>query len=462
MIPSRRVDPSAAHHPATGGSALLLPALPPATPSTESAMGKTQISIPLVTLRPDGDGGFRPRYIPGKKHRTLGLKGEDLRHDDGRWFSLDECAAWSAARVKLVADLEGLATPKARRQALSSRVGITLSQAFERFFEQPRMNGIKVVEGKKEREPLGEGTVAYYKSGARVLEDLDGGLLWVSPVRAISASMLGDEKKGVLHKVEVAKGVHVSLNVRRTLSVLFAWLVAQKAIDHNPVKAIAYKIPTPAPRIRVGSREEMAHLVQAADLIGRPDIGDAIMLGLWTGQRQSDRLKLVDGQDTPDGIHFRQGKKHGQPLLIPKAPTLSARLAAARHRRRDWRVNYPNVILDEEAKRPFLKRWYGEIFSRVRKAAAEGIAGPDGWRLEPMPSLADFHDQDLRDTSVTWLALAGCTKPEIASITGHSLATIDDVLKHYLGLHPDLARSAIGKLVAWDNARNGGEGNAAD
>ena len=72
-----------------------------------------------------------------------------------------------------------------------------------------------------------------------------------------------------------------------------------------------------------------------------------------------------------------------------------------------------------------------------------------------MPSLADFHDQDLRDTAVTWLALAECTLPEIASITGHSLKTIEEILKHYLGLHPDLARSAIGKLVSWFEDQKG-------
>jgi RNA 3'-terminal phosphate cyclase len=66
-----------------------------------------------------------------------------------------------------------------------------------------------------------------------------------------------------------------------------------------------------------------------------------------------------------------------------------------------------------------------------------------------MPSLSDFHDQDLRDTAVTWLALAGNDEIRIASITGHSLGSIKTILKHYLGMHPELARSAIARLVAW-------------
>jgi len=35
--------------------------------------------------------------------------------------------------------------------------------------------------------------------------------------------------------------------------------------------------------------------------------------------------------------------------------------------------------------------------------------------------VADMSDQNLRGTSVTWLARARCTHPEIAQITGHSM-----------------------------------------
>ncbi len=71
----------------------------------------------------------------------------------------------------------------------------------------------------------------------------------------------------------------------------------------------------------------------------------------------------------------------------------------------------------------------------------------------PYASLDGFRDQDLRDTAVTWLALAGCDLAEIASITGHSLKTVQDVFKHYLGMHPELARSAIAKLSVWAGDR---------
>ncbi len=130
-------------------------------------------------------------------------------------------------------------------------------------------------------------------------------------------------------------------------------------------------------------------------------------------------------------------------MLIPVAPELASRLEAAKQRRREWRVNYTHVILDEKTRRPFEKDWYRKVYREVREEAEKSCA-----------SLKDLRDQDLRDTAVTWLGRAGCGKFEIAAITGHTLTSIDNILKHYLGLHPDLARSAIGKLVDWYESRD--------
>jgi hypothetical protein len=55
---------------------------------------------------------------------------------------------------------------------------------------------------------------------------------------------------------------------------------------------------------------------------------------------------------------------------------------------------------------------------------------------------------------VTWLARAGCTLPQIAAITGHSLQSIYQVLKHYLQITPELADEAIAKLVEWMDKNN--------
>ena len=57
-------------------------------------------------------------------------------------------------------------------------------------------------------------------------------------------------------------------------------------------------------------------------------------------------------------------------------------------------------------------------------------------------SLKDLHFHDLRGTAVTRLALSNCSVPEIASITGHSMKTVQEILDaHYLGGRVELELS---------------------
>ena len=439
-------------------------------------MGKVVDSVPLITWR---DG--RPRFSPGPRLRKapFSMKGEDLRHGPkGEWFTLEEAKKWSQDRQDLIAAIAG-ATPKQARR-IRSTGHRALSELFCLWFEEPRMKGNAVVQGRKHRRPLSANTIANYKKGAKRIEELDGSNIWHTPAIAMTPIVMA----GVFDRIEIKHGLASARGTRSAVSAMFSWAMANgHHKGQHPVKAMEQTMPLPEARIRFGMLAEMQHLVAAADALGRPEIGDSIMLGLWTGQRQNDRLALVEEQQTDEGIVFRQHKKRnaanpgGQPLLIPPAPPLRARLNAIRQRRRDWAVTYPQLVVDERARGPFKRDWYVKTFARVRDFAATGKAyardehGHKTKRLvdarheitgevvtiEPMPSLADFRDQDLRDTAVTWLALASCTVPQIASITGHSLKTIEQVLKHYLGMHPELARSAIARLVAWHEEKE--EGN---
>jgi integrase len=80
-------------------------------------------------------------------------------------------------------------------------------------------------------------------------------------------------------------------------------------------------------------------------------------------------------------------------------------------------------------------RWTGDGFSASFRKTCEA-AGIEG---------LTFHD--LRGTAVTRLAIAGCTDPEIATITGHSMKTVQEMLdRHYLSRDIAMAESAIAKL----------------
>ncbi len=57
-----------------------------------------------------------------------------------------------------------------------------------------------------------------------------------------------------------------------------------------------------------------------------------------------------------------------------------------------------------------------------------------------------LHFHDLRGTTVTLLSEAGCTPQQIATITGHSLMTVSQILERYLARTSGLAHEAITKL----------------
>jgi integrase len=148
----------------------------------------------------------------------------------------------------------------------------------------------------------------------------------------------------------------------------------------------------------------------------------ALMLALWTGQRQGDLLRLP--WNAYDGKHIRlRQSKTGARVVIPVGAPLKAALDAAP------KVS-PIILMNRDGK-PWRSESFRWIWNRACKAA--GIVG------------LTFHD--LRGTAVTRLALAGATEAEIATITGHSMRSVRAILDtHYLSRDPALAESAIRKL----------------
>lgn len=151
----------------------------------------------------------------------------------------------------------------------------------------------------------------------------------------------------------------------------------------------------------------------------------ALLLALWTGQRQGDLLGLTwtayDGQF----IRLRQNKTAAR-VAIPVGKPLKVALDAAHKMRKD-----AVTILTTEAG----FAWTSSGFRASWRKACQKAGVTD----------VTFHD--LRGTAVTRLAVAGCSVPEIATITGHSLRDVGVILdSHYLSRDPAMAASAIRKL----------------
>jgi integrase len=94
-----------------------------------------------------------------------------------------------------------------------------------------------------------------------------------------------------------------------------------------------------------------------------------------------------------------------------------------------------NLVLTTKAKLPWKARYFKAQWETATKAAG----------------ISDLHFHDLRGTAITMLAEAGCSTPQIAAITGHSLKTVTTILDKYLARTRTLAEEAVALL---ENARS--------
>lgn len=158
-----------------------------------------------------------------------------------------------------------------------------------------------------------------------------------------------------------------------------------------------------------------------------PGITLAMMLALWTGQRQGDLLRLpwtaYDGRT----IRLRQSKT-GRRVIVPAGEPLRGLL--------DRAPRQCPLILTNTKGRPWTSDGFRTSWSKAcRRAGVSGVT---------------FHD--LRGSAVVRLALAQATVPEIATFTGHSLKDVESILDaHYLGRDVKLAEQAVLKLEARTN-----------
>lgn len=169
---------------------------------------------------------------------------------------------------------------------------------------------------------------------------------------------------------------------------------------------------------KIWGQTEIAKVLSVAS----PGMELALMLAIWTGQSQGDLLRLRWSDF--DGERFRLNRgKTGQAIVVRAGEPLRDLLSRTK-------PVGPRILTNSRG-----APWTSDGFrtSWGKLCARAGIEG------------LTFHD--LRGSAVTRLALAGCTPPEIASVTGHALADVCAMLdRHYLGERATLADNAIRRL----------------
>lgn len=173
-------------------------------------------------------------------------------------------------------------------------------------------------------------------------------------------------------------------------------------------------------RDKIWSEQDIAAvLAVAAD-----EIRLALILALWSGQRQGDLLRLPWSAYESPNIRLRQSKG-GRRVAMPAGTPLRALLDATERR--------GPLILTNTLGRPWTSDGFRTSWARACERA--GVSG------------LTFHD--LRGTAVVRLAIAGASVPQIAAVTGHSLKDVEAILDaHYLGRDIQLAEAAVLKLEA--------------
>ncbi|TYC51646.1 hypothetical protein FMN50_20410 [Rhodobacterales bacterium] len=447
---------------------------------------KRKISIPYVDWR---DG--RPRFKPGARLRSLGFVSQDLRHPEsgrippaklspgtknsGAWFQPGEAMDWSTAFAKRIDALQNKASVEKAEDAPAKRKNRRArpapATAPKGTYPLSRLN--EDWQRSDEFHDLAEKSRRDYASKMRAIEQ-DAPDVWASEIDALDRQII----KAIYKRARATRGNAMARSMIRILSSAITWGLDEgkfKIVEVNP--ALRLKMKSLDPRVRFASRFELETLVSAADMVGRPDMGDSFIAAVWSGQRQGDRLALEFKSKLKTRLVCKQSKT-GAIVNMPIAPEFERRRTAAAARRLAAGIVSNHLILFEKTWRPFQQDTYRHYFSEIRKIAAFGLwklkdgtlrcpvnerfkhlnhvtAGPvpapnQGTCLvEPSRSLADFQEMDFRDTAVTWLALSGATVPEICAVTGHSVQSATQVLRHYLAMHPDMADSAISKMVTW-------------
>lgn len=393
--------------------------------------------------------GGRPRWEPGPGLRDRGFAGKDLKDASGAWLTQgaarDVCDQLNAS-IKQAPGAAPLPADRAIRNVANLILNYKLSPNYLRRTKDTRRG---------------------YDSLCGIIED------WA-----------GDTLVAAMTKANIAKW-HLAQEALRGAAQANALLTMLKILLYHAVDDLEWIIKVRARKVERAKTEgrlviwpmpAIAAFVAIVDFIGQPDMGDACLLGCLTGQSRKDLLTLPRGERN-NGIYrfvkrLRRAKT-GREVKVPLVPQLDRRITASRQRADE---RFPNVthtteLVDVETGLAFHTggKHFERRFRRCRMFAAGqfdkiegGLAAmgplPEGWQDLPFnAAIADLLLQDLRDTAVTWQCMAELSFQEIATITGHSLATVTAIVdKHYLVRDDAFAHSGGKKLEAFLTKANFG------
>ena len=213
------------------------------------------------------------------------------------------------------------------------------------------------------------------------------------------------------------------------LKMLLDHAISLGWIEKNPAARI--NAAAPKSHVTIWEAGDVEFYAQAAMWSGQPGLAALILTQWEIGQRLTDarlfrRGKPGSGAEyaPAEGVfRFWQSKTRSY-VTIPISARLRAVLEAVAV------TDSPYLFVDRHSGQPWSEEGLSKGFIALRNQCPEGRA---------------LTLRALRHACVVQLARAACTVPEIASITGHSILSVERILSTYLPRDNEVAWNAQSK-----------------
>lgn len=401
------------------------------------------------------NGTTRYRWKPSPRLRKLGWKNIDLGTDERTAINAAitrnaELALWEQGRPMEIATVQ---KPISRATATFGDLVHEFRQDMLRRSAFPRQH----------EEHLTAKTCRQYHS------QLNSLMSWAEDgatrVDAITSEMCEDLRKALVNH---ATDFTTAARLRMLRQLMNFAVKPLKVISNNPMDDVT--IPTPKPRSKRASIDAIEWLAEFAetwvgqDARGGPNLACAVLMGFYTTQREGDLLSAirmnwrpiddVDHYDraalsvggvAPMGLRILQSKtqKRVTSFVPPEVAARIDDLIASRGG--GWDGN----LLLEDSSDGAVRQWPEWRFQRdyrTMRIAAEAAAeaAGDSWLAS---ELANLQFRDMRRSGMCWMRDMGASVPQIANISGHSIAYTTKILDTYLPGDPRGAAAGLASAI---------------
>lgn len=418
-----------------------------------------QIRIPCLVAKTNKAGITSWYWQPSATLAKAGWKPLTLGKDEGAAIAAARARNAEVAAWKLGGAAAIPIKPKAQTGTVSALV--------DRYRRE-------VLQGKHPatgRPRLKASTAGIYEIALKRIEAWAGKypLAYVTPARVRTLRDLNAkpiDQGGLGHSA--------TFNLLKTVRQLFAFAERVDMIPRGTNPARSFELGAPPSRSKIWEAEDEAAFMAAARDLNMPSMALAIELAIYTAQREGDLIAFNEAQLQPLELHdeavrsrlagtdgqvmgwcFSQQKTSDDEgeteMEIPLEPTIRTKIEDALRRNRAIdRAATPRrlltyVLVDDRTGKPWKRRAFVGAWREIADHAAKATG---------RAHMTDLVWHDLRRTRVVRLRRRGMHPAMIASITGHSMQSINMMLKVYGPVDPTVTAAAIaGTLPALEEKK---------